>query len=392
MGRESLAGRSTAELADGIEQLHGLKLAVDAQMLEFVAAYDACRGWAEDGSSCMEAWLVARLAWTREYAFEVVRVARALEALPIVAGAYSEGTLSWDQTRALASFATSETEADLVEEARRMSAAHLRRVARRARPVEKEEENRAHRRRKLRLRWDHDGLVLRIAGSLPQAEGAVVERAISRLAETAPLDPETGTYEDHQTRCADALVELASMRLAADPDTDRATVVVHVDADVLMGEPGGGELEGGVAISSEALRRLACDARWQIVAHGPDGRAVGIGRISRTPTAAMVRELRRRDITCRFPGCERSRWVAAHHVKEWALNGKTDLENLILLCGFHHRLVHEGGWRISGDPTHQVAFISPSGRFVEGGPVSLRREVRERILEPSDPGRGPPGG
>ena len=61
------------------------------------------------------------------------------------------------------------------------------------------------------------------------------------------------------------LVELASTHLGAESDADRATVAVHVDADVLAGAAGAPELEDGDTICAETARRLACDARWYVV-------------------------------------------------------------------------------------------------------------------------------
>lgn len=74
-----------------------------------------------------------------------------------------------------------------------------------------------------------------------------------------------------------------------------------------------------------------------------------------------------RDKGCRYPGCGRTRWIHIHHLIHWARGGPTNLDNLISLCLFHHRLVHEDGWRISGDPNGEVTWIRPGGMpFVPG--------------------------
>ncbi|MGI0156616.1 MAG: DUF222 domain-containing protein, partial [Thermoplasmata archaeon] len=215
---------------------------------------------------------------------------------------------------------------------------------------------------------------------LPDAEGAVVEKALSRLAEQAPPDPATGVFEELECRLADALVEVSSANLAADPDADRATVVVHVDAGVLSQETDEGlaELEPGRAICGDTARRLACDARWQLVAEGPDGEALGVGRMTRQVPPWLSRQLRRRDRGCRFPGCPRSRWLHAHHLRHWSEGGPTDPDNLVMLCGHHHRLVHEGGWRMTGDPS-QLSFVHPAGHELVTHPPPLRPEVMQRL-------------
>jgi hypothetical protein len=94
-----------------------------------------------------------------------------------------------------------------------------------------------------------------------------------------------------------------------------------------------------------------------------------LGRATRTPSAAMVRALRRRDRTCRFPGCGRRRYSDAHHVTWWSRGGRTDLANLVLLCGFHHRLVHEEGWRLRLLDNAAVQWFRPGGQRYRVGPA-----------------------
>src|SRR2546423_967127 len=127
-----------------------------------------------------------------------------------------------------------------------------------------------------------------------------------------------------------------------------------------------------------AVRRLACDSWIQAVVEGA-GRPLGVGRRRRTVPRSLLHVLRHRDGGCRFPGCTRTRWVHAHHVTFWADGGRTDLDNLLLLCTAHHRFVHEGGWRIEGDPGGELRFVHPEGREVQVGPPGLRPEVAERF-------------
>jgi hypothetical protein len=71
--------------------------------------------------------------------------------------------------------------------------------------------------------------------------------------------------------------------------------------------------------------------------------------------------LHARDKGCTFPGCSNTRFVDAHHVRHWAAGGETRLDNLLLLCGRHHRLVHEGGYRIDKDYQDRWIFRRPDG-------------------------------
>jgi Domain of unknown function (DUF222)/HNH endonuclease len=173
----------------------------------------------------------------------------------------------------------------------------------------------------------------------------------------APLCARGPRSSGRDARRADALVALASVRIASDADPDRTTVVVHVPLEVLTGPSGrrdGGEdgrgddesgcgLEGGGVIHAETARRLACTARIETVIEDQTGRVVGLGRTSREPPPQMLRALRRRDDGCRFPGCGSRRFTHAHHIRWWSGGGRTDLDNLVMVCSFHHTLVTSTG-------------------------------------------------
>src|SRR6202035_5831351 len=94
-------------------------------------------------------------------------------------------------------------------------------------------------------------------------EGELVRAALDRIAAGYGPDPVTGIYDPYETRMADALVELAGLRLGADPDPDRASVVVYVGDDVLSGEPGPAETDEANPLCAETARRAACDCRWR---------------------------------------------------------------------------------------------------------------------------------
>ncbi len=375
MDQSELAQCPPVELADAVRQLHGAEAAIRRTLLELVVAFDREESWRQDGASDMEGWLMAHLALSRATASQWVHVAEALDDLPAIAAAFSQGRLSWDQVVALTRFATAGNDAHWATEAPGWTPAQLQNRARLERRIAAAESSEAHRRRGVRWWWEGDGRCLRLSGRLADAEGAVVTTALERLAQSYPPDPADGTYAPFDSRAADALVELASTRLAADADADRACVVVHVNEDAA-------QVQDGPILSAETARRLACDARVQPVAHAPGGATVGVGRTTRQVPAWLTRLLRHRDRGCRFPGCGRTRWVHAHHIVHWADGGPTDADNLIVLCGAHHRLVHEDGWRISGSPEAEVCFVRPDGRPLPTGPPPLRQEVRARLFPP----------
>ncbi|TVR58896.1 MAG: HNH endonuclease, partial [Gemmatimonadales bacterium] len=162
---------------------------------------------------------------------------------------------------------------------------------------------------------------------------------------------------------------------------ERYQVVLHVEAAALVAEggyapgpesaePGGVqspqcELEDGTRLSAESARRLCCDAGLVRMVHDPDGRILDVGRRTRTIPPALRRALDARDRGCRFPGCG-SRFADGHHVRHWADGGATSLDNCLLLCRFHHRLVHEGRWKVEwsgpGKPgARHPVFLDPRG-------------------------------
>ena len=118
---------------------------------------------------------------------------------------------------------------------------------------------------------------------------------------------------------------------------------------------------GGIHVSAETARRLACDAAMVEMRHGPGGEILNVGRRTRTISPALRRALAARDRQCRFPGCQNRR-CDSHHVQHWADGGATALDNLVLLCRRHHRAVHEEGFRITLDATGDVQFVRPDGR------------------------------
>jgi hypothetical protein len=130
-------------------------------------------------------------------------------------------------------------------------------------------------------------------------------------------------------------------------------------------EPHRCEIDDGPALALDTARRLACDATIVGLVENADGELLDIGRKSGSIPSAISRALRARDAGCRFPGCDRTRFTEGHHVEHWADGGETKLGNLVTLCGFHHRLVHEGGFDSKATDDDVLVFTRPDGRRVE---------------------------
>ena len=356
-----------------------LMAAAQRLALDVIPIAEDAEDFQTDGSTDMVSWLVARYGMARSTAREWVRIAGRLQELPVIAETFGEGRLGWDRMRTLTRFATPETDADLADDAQKNSAATVSMWAREQRKLAKADSQEAHEGRSVRWWWNHRDRTLRLSGRLPEDDGARLVKALDRISDSLPKNPETGLFDSADVRRADALMELASRNLGSDSDPDRATVVVHAPVGALA-DDWLAELEAGILIGSETLRRLACDCRAQMAVHNPDGLPVGIGRLSRTIPPWLARQVRRRDRGCRFPGCERTRWVHIHHLHHWAKGGSTDLDNLITLCPFHHRLVHEGDWTIEGDPNGEISFVRPDGKAFIPDPAGLSPDWFDRFV------------
>lgn len=245
--------------------------------------------------------------------------------------------------------------------------------------------------------WHHDAdgsLVLR--GRFTPEDGAALIAAIeSRVPAPTPAGPANvalppdldrqalehspGRVVDRlAARRADALLELVQ-----GSDEATAPVVARGSADVVVHleiADGAARVADGTEISTATAERLACDGRARVLLDDRSTNRLYLGRSRRLASPAQIAALTARDSAdgggCRFPGCGRRRWLHAHHVRHWLHGGRTDVDNLVLICGYHHRLVHEHGYRIRLRDGGGWEFRRPDGRPVEpsGAPLTGRAE------------------
>jgi len=365
------AAVSDVELAAGADALWAIVGRAQGALLALFPEIDRREAWRADGAQDLPHWVSMRFGISAWKASRWVAAGDALASLPRVSEALSSGALGLDKVVELTRFATPETESELIPWARERSSGAIRRRADLERRRERHEVVAAERDRFLRWGYSDDGTRFELEAELPADQGAIVAKALTRLSDAMPEHPDGDDPYPAEARRADALSMLCSGAIASDPDPDRATLVVHTRLETLLGEPGApnAEIEDGPVIAPETARRLACDARLQVVVEGDAGNPLSLGRLTRTVSPAMVRALRQRDRGCRFPGCGRRRFTNAHHVEWWSRGGGTDLDNLVLLCGFHHRLVHEHGWRLSTHADGTVSWFRPNGERYGVGPA-----------------------
>ena len=400
-----------------ITELSGHLAAATARLLAWISVYDRREGWKSWGCVSAAQWLSWKCGDGLHAAREKVRVARALDDLPQLAGSFARGELSFTKVRAITRVATPDDEAEWIGLAENSTGAQLERVVSQARAAVDRNENRdarrAFERRSVERSTGHDGLdKITVCG--PRDAVDVVWAAIEVVQSLMIDDAVDGSGRRRRevlddrggldaTRF-DALAQIAERMLAQRPaaaergDIGRLALVIDTDGVAEMAaslddeidgdEVAAGELTlGGRRISPEVARRWSCDIRASVMLEH-EGHACDEGRDTRIVNRKLRRALHRRDGgLCRFPGCGATAWLHAHHIVHWSNEGPTDLDNLLSLCGFHHSLVHEGGWSVAiidgavvwSDPDGLPATVEP----LRGDADQLRRDQRPLDISPS---------
>jgi hypothetical protein len=339
------------------------------RLLTDIRVFDQSGGWHRQAARTCDEWLSWRLGWDGGRSREHVRVATRLGELPLIDDALRRGELSYSKVRAMVRVATAANEALLLEAAKYSTGTQLETicrkygsVSRRSRPTREEDAV-------LRTiaKHDRDDGMISINVVLHPEEAALVWEALTKVARER---------EEGARFCrTDALVQLAEGVLRGDrPDRSPTELVVTVAADVLDGSnPDALQVattSDGTAVSAETARRLACDCGVVYMTEDEHGTPLSVGRKTRSIPSTIKRAMIKRDRCCRFPGCGNRIYMEGHHLKHWADGGETALKNIVSLCSFHHRFVHEYGYRVALDANEDPTFFDPRGRIVKAVPES----------------------
>lgn len=356
--------RSDAQrLGDDITELAAHINAATFRFLELIREFDTREAWAETGAKSCAHWMNWRCGISVHTAREKLRVAHALGELPELSAAFARGELSFSKVRAATRVATAENESFLLDLALSGTASQLERIVGGTLRVQcndaiARQTEQAFSDRHFGWNTLEDGSV-EFFGRLPAELAEHVVGALHTVSQTLTknVPAETPPRSAAEQR-ADALVALCQQ------NCDGYEVTVHVPVDAPA------TLQHGGAIPIDAARRLCCDAAVVPVSHDASGHVLDIGRRTRMIPPAIRRALSIRDKErCRFPGCTHTHFLHAHHIEHWAHGGKTCIDNLVLMCSHHHRLVHEGGFgcravkRRSGRGV-RVLFSTPEGAII----------------------------
>ncbi|EME63458.1 HNH endonuclease signature motif containing protein [Amycolatopsis decaplanina] len=222
-------------------------------------------------------------------------------------------------------------------------------------------------RRELTLERRKDGF-WRLTGLLDDETGARTAAALEAHAQPRPVD-EFG-QADLRMKCerlGDAWTELLDLAIACpdQPGTSGYRTLVHVTIGLEELKSGLGTacLDFVGTMTAREARLAACDCLMLPVVMSAAGEPLDVGRLRRFVTPGQRRALNIRDGGCAFPGCHRKpKHCHAHHIEHWIDGGPTDLRNLVLLCGFHHRLIHHGDWQVRMATDGLPEFIPPQYR------------------------------
>ncbi|MFI6779478.1 DUF222 domain-containing protein [Micromonospora sp. NPDC050276] len=373
------------ELIAALDAAHRLEQRLAAVTLALVRELDG-RGTARaQGASSTTAWLRERLRLAIPAARRLVDLATALDTgNPAVRQALADGHLSLDQARIITDTVTTvqatagaevadKAVVVLVDWAAQFDPTQLRKLGTRildhvapdiadtaAQAALEAEARRAARDRHVTVSELSDGR-LRLTGVLDAETAGLLRAAIDPLTAPAGSDDQRSPGQ----RRHDALTDICRLVLRTgdlpEHGGDPAQIIITTNYDALVGQLTAGTLDTGLHLTPATVRRLACDAAILPAVLNGTSQPLDVGRQRRLISGPLRRALILRDRGCAFPGCDRPpRWCHAHHIQHWADGGATSLANAVLLCGHHHRHLHDSDWTIQLGNDGHPEFTPPA--------------------------------
>jgi hypothetical protein len=367
--------------ASDLVELFAISDRLAAYVTAAVAAFDRDEQYADDAAPSMRAWLQTRCRQAFTDAARITSTAKTLRSLPHVAQAWRDGTLGTGHLRAVTANVPkrhverfAKIEATMVDAFAKLTVAETVDVMQKWRSAADDADPKPDPDEPpdaLHVSETLDGRRV-INGHLSPDNALEVEQALAHAARGE--DPDTTAAQ----RQAQALVDIArffnnnNTKPGGRRNRPHVTVVVSQGAD---GEPVGTTV-AGKAVPPSKLRQWLCDADISRLL-AARGKVLDYGVEIRNVPEPLWRALAARDQGCRIDGCGRTpAWCEAHHVIWADRGGPTSLDNLVLLCGYHHRLLHKNhGWTAELEPDGTLHVTDPHGHTTTTVPPLLRQTL-----------------
>ena len=362
-----------AEIFDELAELSGQRNAIDGQIVDLVAEIEHANLCGMTGCRSVAALVAWKTGVSPSNAATVAAISHRVEQFPRLVAGMREGWLSVDRVGVIAERAADGSDEHYVELAKVATVTQLRTAVKlEPRP---DPDPRPQKKPSVSKTSDATSSTYRIV--LPQLEAAKFDAALAshRDAQIAAWKRDHGLdgagvddggqgegasdQRPPMPTMVDAFMGLVDAgwdaEVARRPHGARTTVVMHLDVKDKVAS-----LHLGPLLSDADRQYLSCDATCEAWFER-DGQPIGAGRSTRQISRRLRRALEHRHPSCAVPGCGATRGLHAHHLVHWEDGGATELDNLVLLCPYHHRLHHRGGITIIG-PADRLVVVDEQGQ------------------------------
>ncbi len=358
-------------LFDELAELTGQRNAIDGRIVEIVAEIDRDQLWGATGARSVPALVAWKMGCSSANAHTITTIAGRLQEFPRCAQGMREGRLSLDQLGVIAARAGRGSDEHYAQLAA-VASVHQLRTALKLEPRPEPD-----------LRPQPQPSITKTSGEefscwrirLPHEDAAKFDAALASHSDALfaewKRDHGDGAGASDQRpplpTTAEAFMRLVQAGWDAEaarrPHGQHTTVVVHVDVDQRAAA-----LHLGPLLTDAERRYLTCDATCEVWFER-HGEVIGAGRATRLISRRLRRALEHRHPTCAVPGCGATRGLHAHHIRHWEDGGPTELDNLVLVCPYHHRLHHRGLITITG-PAPNLCVTDSRGQQLSAGSLA----------------------